>query len=383
MITLGIERLQEYEALFQGKRIGLITNPTGVDRHLTSTIDRLSERYDLVALFSPEHGVRGDLQAGVRLDDYVDEATGCVVYSLYGATKQPTPQMMDTIDVLCFDIQDVGARFYTYLYTMAYAMKACALADKPFVVFDRPNPVGGTKVEGNRIDPAFSSFVGNYGLPQRYGLTIGEVAQYLNEEERIHARLHVVPMTGYHRAMSFRDTGIPWVLPSPNIPSMDTPLLYLGTCLFEGTNYSEGRGTTRPFEVVGSPTLDPDRLIAALASYDLPGVLFRPLYFTPTFSKHQHTLCRGVQLHVTDAALFRPVYTGMVLLKTIERLDPAFSYLPPYKDGLRPMIDLLNGDDFLRTDRLDLTAIQAVMTQDETTFQSIKRRYHIYDDNAS
>jgi uncharacterized protein YbbC (DUF1343 family) len=383
MITVGIERIEHYRPLLDGKRIGLITNPTGIDRHFVSTIDRLAASFHLVALFSPEHGVRGDLQAGVRLDDYVDPATGCTVYSLYGPTKQPTPAMMDAIDVLCFDIQDVGARFYTYLYTMAYALKACALADKPLVVFDRPNPVGATQVEGNRLDDRFASFVGNYGLPQRYGLTIGEVARYINEEADIHATLHVIPMEGYRRDMTYRDTGFPWVFPSPNIPSMDTPLLYLATCVFEGTTMSEGRGTTRPFEVVGSPTLDAVTLVRKMTERNLPGVAFRPLYFTPTFSKHQGTLCQGIQLHVTDAAVFRPVYTGMVLLKTIEALDPAFAYLPPYKEGLRPMIDLLNGDDFLREDRLDLSGIQTRLTQDAEAFRVIARRYHIYDDNGS
>ena len=230
MITVGIERLQEYKQLFKGKRVGLITNPTGINREFTSTIDLLHQETNLVSLFSPEHGVRGDLQAGERLTDYVDEKTGCMVFSLYGATKKPTKEMMDTIDILAFDIQDVGARFYTFLYTMAYGLMACKEFDKPYVVFDRPNPVNGMDVEGNRLDLAFSSFVGNYELPQRYGLTIGELALYLNEELDIKADLHVVKMTDYKRTMTYKETEFPWVFPSPNIPTMDTPFYYLSTC---------------------------------------------------------------------------------------------------------------------------------------------------------
>ena len=201
MVKLGIERIDEYLSLFEGKRVGLITNPTGVDHNLKSTIDILNEKTNLVALFSPEHGVRGDLQAGVRLDTYVDPDTGITVYSLYGKTRKPTTEMMDEIDVLCFDIQDVGARFYTYLYTMAYSMQACKEHDKPMVIFDRPNPVNARDVEGNILNVTYRSFVGYYPLPQRYGLTIGELATFFNEEFDIHASIHVIPMSNLNSNM--------------------------------------------------------------------------------------------------------------------------------------------------------------------------------------
>lgn len=380
MIQVGIERLEEYLHLFDGKRVGLITNPTGVNRQFETTIDLLQKHTNLVALFSPEHGVRGDLQAGVSLGDYIDPDTGCMVYSLYGKHKQPTPEMMAEIDVLVFDIQDVGARFYTFLYTMAYALQACALSNTQCIVFDRPNPVGGTIVEGNIILESCTSFVGNHGLPQRYGLTVGELAQYFNEERGIHAPLEVVPMTGYKRSMSYHDTGLPWVMPSPNIPTMDTPLYYLSTCIFEGTNVSEGRGTTKPFQIIAAPYLDTAWLIEAVKEYDLPGVQFRPFYVSPTFSKHQGVLCAALELYITDETAFQPVYTGMVLCKLIEQHHPEFTYNKPYKEGLRQMIDLLNGDDFLRTGRLDIADIQHKLQQDRLIFTERKRRYHIYED---
>lgn len=379
MITVGIERLEEFLDLFQGKRVGLITNPTGVNRHFVSTIDLLRAQTNLVSLFSPEHGVRGELQAGERLDDFVDEGTGCKVFSLYGSTKKPTREMMDTIDVLTFDIQGVGARFYTYIYTLAYALMACKEFAKPLVVFDRPNPVGAEQVEGNILDLQYASFVGNYSLPQRHGLTIGELAQYFNEEVGIQAELTVVPMIGYQRSMDYSDTGFPWVFPSPNIPTMDSPYYYLSTCLFEGTNMSEGRGTTKPFQIVGSPYLNNTLVIQKMNEYQLPGITFRPLYFTPTFSKHKGALCKGIELYITDKHQFRPVITGMILLKTIEQYHPEFQYNPPYKEGLNQMIDLLNGDNFLRTNRLDIVQIKKKLQQDSEQFMTRKRRYHIYE----
>lgn len=379
MITVGIERLAEFDHLFSGKRVGLITNPTGVTRDFTTTIELMHRQTNLVCLFSPEHGVRGDLQAGERLDDSVDEETGCKVYSLYGNTKKPTKEMMDQIDILAFDMQDVGARFYTYLYTMAYALMACKEFDKPFVVFDRPNPVNAVTVEGNILQEFFGSFVGNYHLPQRYGLTIGELVMYFNEELNIHADLHVVSMIGYQRTMSYHDTGFPWVLPSPNIPTKETPYYYLSTCIFEGTNMSEGRGTTKPFQIVGSPYLDSTKIIKLMRAYDLPGIDFRSLYFTPTFSKHQGVLCHGIELYITDYTAFQPVLTGMILAKVIEQNHPEFCFNPPYKEGLRQMIDLLNGDDFIRTNRLSIKEIAAVIEHDSAQFTMQKRRYHIYE----
>ncbi len=378
MITLGIERLAEYRHLFAGKRVGLITNPTGVTSDFTATIDLLHNQTDLVALFAPEHGVRGDIQAGVRFTDYIDDATGIPVYSLYGDTKEPTAAMMAKIDIMAFDIQDVGLRFYTYLYTLANALKACAEHHVPMVVFDRPNPLGGDVVEGIIIDADCTSFVGNYGLVQRYALTIGEFARYVNDTAGFHAELHVVPMTGYRRAMDYAATGLPWVLPSPNIPTMESPLYYAATCLFEGTNVSEGRGTTKPFQIIGCPDLDVDTLLRILKQDNLPGVMFRKLHFTPTFSKYAGTLCSGVELYVTDPQAFRPVRTGLTLLKRIEQTHPAFAFLPPYKAGHHPMIDLLTGNENVRKG-VDLATIIRALNDDTARFAERKRRYHLYE----
>ncbi|PKK87473.1 MAG: DUF1343 domain-containing protein, partial [Tenericutes bacterium HGW-Tenericutes-8] len=299
MIKVGIENLNEHLGLFKGKRVGLITNPTGIDQQFNTTIDILSKTTNLVSLFSPEHGVRGNIQAGVKLEPYVDEKTGCMVYSLYGETRRPTKEMMDEIDIMCFDIQDVGARFYTFLYTMTYAMEACKMYQKQMVVFDRPNPMGGLEVEGNLLNLEFRSFVGYYETPQRYGLTIGEFAIYVNETYHIGCDLKVIPMTGYKRGDHYDELGLPFIAPSPNIPTSDSIYAYLATCIFEGTNLSEGRGTTKPFQYVGAPWLNAEKTAAFLNDLSLPGVMFRAHYFTPMFSKNKDLLCHGIELHVT------------------------------------------------------------------------------------
>ena len=379
MIKLGIERLDDYLSLFEGKRVGLITNPTGVDHNLKSTIDILNEKTNLVALFSPEHGVRGDLQAGVRLDTYVDPVTNITVYSLYGQTRKPTKEMLDKIDVLCFDIQGVGARFYTYLYTMSYSMQACQEHGIPMVIFDRPNPVNAETVEGNILNIKYRSFVGYYPLPQRYGLTIGELAMFFNEEYDIHADIKIIPMNGYTRDMDYYDTGLDWVLPSPNIPTIDTTYLYLATCIFEGTTLSEGRGTALPFRIVGSPYLKSDFIINEIKKYNLKGVKFRTIYFTPTFSKHQGELCKGIELILTDKKTFEPVKTGYILLDLIKKNHEEFDYIPPFTKGGHPFMDLISGDDFVRLDSLTIEEILEKIELDSQTFKLQKRRYHIYD----
>ena len=379
MIQLPLDRIEEIKALVGDKRVGLITNPTGVNKDLVSTIDILHKETNLVALFSPEHGVRGDLQAGEKLDDYIDPDTGCMVYSLYGQHKKPSPEMMAAIDVLVFDIQDVGVRFYTYLYTMAYAMMACQEQGKPMIVLDRPNPIDANTVEGTILDTTYCSFVGYYPIPQRYGLTIGELALLFNTEFDIQCDLTVLPLQGYKRSMTYRDTGLPWVFHSPNIPTEDTPYYYLATCYFEGTNISEGRGTATPFKVFGSPFLDSIQLIQQLQTHQLPGVLFRPVYFTPTFSKHQGELCKGVELFITDKARFEPVKTGYTILTEIKK-HPAFHFLPPYKEGLNQMIDLLTGSNWIRTDAKSLPEMVDQIKQDSEAFAVLKRRYQIYGD---
>jgi uncharacterized protein YbbC (DUF1343 family) len=379
MVKLGIDLIDRYRHLFNQKRVGLITNPTGVNSDLKSTIDILYEKTNLVALFSPEHGVRGDLQAGVQAEDYTDKKTGVKVYSLYGQTKKPSKQMMDEIDILAFDIQDVGARYYTFLYTMAYAMMACKEHHKPMVIFDRPNPVNADDVEGNLLKPDYQSFVGYYPIPQRFGLTIGELANYFNQEFQIDADVTVVQMENYRRTMDYGDTGLSFIFPSPNIPSKETCYAYLATCIFEGTNMSEGRGTTKPFEIIGSPSLDVDALIEAMNTYDLKGFRLRKTYFTPTFSKHQNSLCQGVEILITNKGLFKPIYTGFVLLRQMRNHDPNFEFLKPYRKGGRHFIDLLVGDDFIRNENISLDAIKEIISQDSKRFKEMKRRYHLYD----
>ncbi len=379
MFKVGIENIDQHLNLFENKKVGLITNPTGVNRQFKSTIDILKEKTDLVALYAPEHGVRGDLQAGVRLENYLDEETGCKVYSLYGKDKKPSYEMLEGIDVLCFDIQDVGARFYTFIYTMAYAMMAAKEFDKKFVVFDRPNPVGGIEVEGNILDLNYRSFVGYYPLVQRYGLTIGELAHMFNEAYEINCDLEVIKMTGYDRTKDYRDLDHPWVLPSPNIPQMDSTYTYLATCYFEGTNLSEGRGTTTPFNVIGAPWLKSKEVIKQLNEKKLPGVQFRRMFFTPTFSKHKDELCEGIELYITDKKVFKPIKTGFTMLYLISEMHEEFKFLPPYKEGMNPMIDLLIGDCFIRTKSLSLDEILEKLEEDSKTFKQVKGKYHIYE----
>lgn len=379
MFKFGIENLDKHLELFKNKRVGLITNPTGVTKDFKSTIDVLSEQTNLVSLFSPEHGVRGDLQAGVHLDTYVDEKTGCTVFSLYGETRKPTKEMMDTIDVLCFDIQDVGARYYTYIYTMAYAMMACKENDKEFVVFDRPNPVGGIEVEGNILDTEYRSFVGYYPITQRYGLTLGELSLMYNKEFEIDCKLHVIQMSDWKRGYHFKDLDRYWVLPSPNIPTTDSLLPYLTTCYFEGTNVSEGRGTAKPFQTFGAPWMDADLLITELKKRNLPGVMFRKTYFTPMFSKHKDTLCQGVELFVTNKDLYKPVSTGYTLIYLIRDLFEDFKILDPYRPGGKQMIDLLSGNDDLKSKRYTLDELLNKLEQDALVFKAKKERYHLYE----
>ena len=321
-VRLGNERLfDDALELVAGRRVGLITNPTGVDSLLRSTADRLHAEpaAELAALFGPEHGIRGDAEDGVAVANDVDHRTGVPAISLYGSTRGLQDSMLDGIDVLLFDMQDVGARFYTYLYTMSAAMIACAARGVPFVLLDRPNPVGGEVLEGNLLDSAFSSFVGRYPVPVRYGLTIGEIATLFNEVHGIGAELQVVELRGWERSMSWEDTGLPWVAPSPNMPTPQTASLYPGTCFFEGTNLSEGRGTTRPFELIGAPFVDGFALADAMNDLAIPGARWRPVFFTPSFGKHAGERCGGVQLHAVSACL-RPVTAAFHLLATAKSL---------------------------------------------------------------
>ncbi|WKA55420.1 exo-beta-N-acetylmuramidase NamZ family protein [Planococcus shixiaomingii] len=336
-LAIGIEvLLNEQKELIEGKNVGLITNPTGVDQDLNSIVDLLHNDPDvnLTALYGPEHGVRGSAQAGQYVDYYIDDVTGLPVYSLYGKTRKPTQEMLEGIDVLVFDIQDVGTRFYTYIYTMALAMEAAKEKGIPFIVLDRPNPLGGTKVEGPVLEPEFASFVGQYAIPLRHGMTVGELAKLFNAEFGIKADLTVVEMEGWKRNSYFDETGLEFVPPSPNMPTMETALVYPGTALIEGTNLSEGRGTTKPFEFIGAPFVNSTDLASELNALELPGVTFRAASFTPTFSKHSGKLSHGIQVHVTNREIYKPVETGLHIVKTIYDMYPGQVTVTPFFNNL-------------------------------------------------
>lgn len=379
MIRNGVDRIHEEAQLFKGKRIGLITSPTGLNQRFESTIQILHENYNLVALFSPEHGVRGDQAAGAMVDTYIDPITGVPVYSLYRKdSKRLTSDMLDEVDMIVYDIQDVGTRYYTFIYTMLYALEDCAKAGKEFVVLDRINPLDGITVEGNVLKEGYQSFVGNYPLPVRYGLTAGEMAKMANEQMNWNGKLHIIACDGWDRTMLFPDTELPWIMPSMGIPRFDTVMLYPGTCLFEGTNLSEGRGTTAPFEMIGAPFIEAEKLADEMNSKRLPGVVFRPVYFKPTFSKFQGELCHGVQLHITDNRILRPLDIGVILMYTIKQNYEEFTFLPPIKEGSRPFIDLLGGDNIYRDKWVEVPEMLERFREEGREFEHMKQAYHLY-----
>ncbi|HXL04364.1 MAG TPA: DUF1343 domain-containing protein [Bacillota bacterium] len=333
------------------KKLGLITNPTGVTGSLERTLDVLHRDFHLMALFSPEHGLHGEIQDALKIPEYRDDSTGLPVYSLYGDERKPTAEMLEGIDALIFDIQDIGVRFYSYITTMVFAMEACAEHGKEFIVLDRPNPIGGTVVSGNIIEEGFTSFLGLPGLTIQHGLTVGELAIWANETLKIRCNLIVVKMQGWNRDTWYDETGLPWVMPSPNMPTLDTATVFPGMCFIEGINVSEGRGTTRPFELIGAPWMQAKSLAGALNSEGLSGCVFRSCCFAPTFSKYAGLLCQGVQVHVKDREAFEPIATGIVILKTIKRLWPRqFCWVKTLERTSRGMlhIDILAGTDKLR-----------------------------------
>ena len=377
---LGIERIDEFKNVFEGKRVGLITNPTGIDGNFKTSIDILREKTNLVGLFSPEHGVRASIQAGVHLDTYVDDETGITVYSLYGKSKKPSKEVMDVLDIMSIDIQDCGSRYYTFIYTMAYCMMACAEYDKEFVVFDRPNPVNCEKVEGNKLDvEKFRSFVGYYPIAQRHGMTMGELAKLFNEEYGIGCKLTVIPMQNYERWMDFEDTKLPWVIPTPNLPTVATAYAYNATCIFEGTNVAEGRGTTTPFELIGAPWLKAERLAEELNSYGLKGVYFRPQWFTPTFSKYAGTLCGGVYVHITDRKEFEALKTSWTMLYHIRtKYSDHFEINKPYVEGKPGLFQYEAGDDAIIDNSIPLADQIKKLEKETEEFKEISKKYYIY-----
>jgi uncharacterized protein YbbC (DUF1343 family) len=353
-ILTGLDVLVERDfAPLRGRRVGLLCHPASVDSRLrhAAPLLRAAVGADLRCLLGPQHGLRGETQDNmVEWRGFADPATGLPAHSLYGEHRKPTAAMLADVDLLVIDLQDVGARYYTFIWTMLLCLEACAEQGRSVLVLDRPNPLGNAR-EGNVLDPDFRSFVGLEPLPMRHGLTVGELARLFRRRRGLDVDLEVVGCRGLDPAARFDETGLPWVLPSPNMPTLDTAVVYPGMCLLEGTLLSEGRGTTRPFEIFGAPWLAPERLADRLGAYDLPGLRLRPLHFEPTFQKHQGRLCGGLQLHVTDRREFRPVLTAVAVLCAARALWPdEFRWKePPYEyETVKPPIDILAGGRGLR-----------------------------------
>ena len=389
MVKTGLTRLLAGEVGLAGKRVGVIANPTAVDPGLDHIVDLLhaQDGLELMALFGPEHGLRGDAQDMISVGAGRDGRTGLPVHSLYGVTSSslaPGAETLAELDALVFDIQDVGARYYTYVWTMVHAMRACAASGVELVVLDRPNPIGGHLVEGGDISAGFESFVGLCSLANRHGMTVGEIAGWIRAREQPDVALTVVELRGWRRSMYYEDTGLPWVMPSPNMPTVDTAVVYPGMCLVEGSELSEGRGTTRPFELVGAPFIDGYRLASSLAGEELPGVQFRPLVFTPTFHKFAGQACGGVQLHVTDRQAFLAYRTGVALLRAVHELWPEqFSWRRRAYEFVedKPAIDLLTGSDLVRVaiDRGDsLADIAASWSAAEHEYARARAEWLLY-----
>ena len=352
---------------FRGK-CGLITNHTGVLRDISFVADMLKERCNLVALFAPEHGIRGDRQAGENFGFYTDEKTGLPVYSLFCEDNAEAEEILSGLDTVIFDIQDVGARFYTYQYTMTDTMKYCATNGKKFIVLDRPNPLGGLKAEGTVLDKRFSSFVGRFPTPTRTGLTIGEFALMMNETENIGCDLSVVLMENWKRDMYFDNTGLTFVQPSPNIPTLDTAFCYIGTCIFEDTNLSEGRGTTKPFEMIGAPWLESEVIIRAVRKQS--GVVLRECSFVPTFSKYKDQFCRGIQLHITDRDSYDPFETGIRIFDAIRKTHRGFI--------IESDVSKLLGTDEIFDVVFDLEAFLEKCRKKSSQWQKFSQKWYLY-----
>ncbi len=371
----------------RGQRVGVVCNHASVDVHFRHVVDRLTEAEDVTlgAIFGPQHGFRSDVQDNMIETPHGDDAARRVpVYSLYSETREPTAGMLRGLDALVIDLQDIGARIYTYIYTMANCLRACAKHGVMAIVCDRPNPIGGAEVEGASLVPGFESFVGLFPIPMRHGMTIGELAGLFNDAFGIGAPLEVVKMEGWRREMYADQTGLPWVMPSPNMPTLDTAVVYPGTVLFEGVMLSEGRGTTRPFELVGAPWIDAERFAAAMNALGLPGAYFRPAVFEPTFQKHAKQTCGGCQIHVTDRHAFKPVLTGAALIDMFRRQDPEqFAWRqPPYEyEHDKLPIDILAGSGALRTQiegGHSLEEIAASWRGDEHAFVVLRQPFLLY-----
>lgn len=385
-VRLGAEHLLASGRL-DGLQVGVVCNPASIDHEYRHIVDRLVEIDGprLAAVFGPQHGFRSNVQDNmIETPHDLDHNRQIPVYSLYSNTREPTANMLNGLDVLVIDLQDVGTRIYTYISTMANCLRACGRHKVPVVVCDRPNPIGGTQIEGGQLRSGFESFVGLFPVPIRHGLTIGEAARLFNDYFNLGVRLEVVEMTGWKRNMYADDTGLPWVLPSPNMPTLDTAIIYPGTVLFEGTTLSEGRGTTRPFELVGAPGIAAETFASNMNALSLPGLHFRSAVFEPTFQKHAGHTCGGCQIHVTDREAFRPVMTGVALIAAFRRqLGKQFTWRqPPYEYEQKKLpIDILAGSSELREQieaDTPATDIAALWNEDEVTFDRERQRFLIY-----
>ena len=386
MVRLGSDLLLASSRL-KGARVGIVCNHASLDRGFLHIVDRLAAAPDvtLAAIFGPQHGFRSDVQDNMIETPHADDPARRVpVYSLYSETREPTAAMLAGLDFLIIDLQDIGARIYTYIYTMANCLRASARHGVRVIVCDRPNPIGGTDVEGALLVEGFESFVGQFPIPMRHGKTIGELARLFNEHFAIGASLEIVQMEGWRREMYSDATDLPWVMPSPNIPTLDTAIVYPGTVLFEGILISEGRGTTRPFELIGAPWIEAESFARQMNALKLPGAYFRPAVFEPTFQKHAKQTCGGCQIHVTDRQQFQPVLVGVALIAMFHQVDAArFAWRqPPYEYEHDKMpIDILAGSATLRGQIESGTSardIAASWKKDEESFRKLREPYLLY-----
>jgi len=387
-VKLGIEKLLEISPKFLSeKRVGLLINQASVDSHLRNTVDLIMQSYpkNIKVLFAPQHGIRGEKQDNmVESNDFIHPRFNIPVFTLYGTNRSPTQEMLELIDILIIDLQDVGTRVYTFISTMAYCLQAAKDYKKKVVVLDRPNPIGGAEVEGNMQREEFLSFVGVYPIPMRHGLTIGELARLFNNHFKIGCELEIIPMEGWHRHMLFHETGLHWIPPSPNMPTTITAMVYSGQVILEGTNLSEGRGTTRPFEIWGAPFIDPYQLKKKVQKRRLPGIYLREVFFQPTFNKWCNEVCGGLQIHINDCKTYKPYFTTLAIIQDIISLYPNhFSWRsPPYEYEREKMpIDLIIGDKSLRKEieqQKDLNELKKSWQKELHDFKEIARNYYLY-----
>jgi uncharacterized protein YbbC (DUF1343 family) len=391
MVKTGLEKLIQSDfSSLKGKKIGVLCNQASMDSHFLHIIDILKKsekkfQFSLNSVFGPQHGLWGHTQDNmIEWQDYKDEKTNVHVYSLYGENRKPTPEMLKGLDALVIDLQDVGSRYYTFIWTMALCMETCEKAGIKIIVLDRPNPIGGTQVEGPSLDENFRSFVGWYSLPVRHGLTIGEIAQYFKQQFYPNLSLEVIQMEGWQRGIYFAETGLPWGIPSPNMPVPETALVYPGMCLLEATNISEGRGTTRPFEIFGAPWIDGWKFSEQLNSLKLPGVYFRSLQFQPTFNKYQGEVCEGCFIHVTDRMSFKPFLTVIAIIsETVRSYPEKFQWKqPPYEYEFEKMpFDILVGNSWIReliNNQSDLVEMENRWEKETTSFLEEMKEYLLY-----